>query len=144
LGHAERCRDVLDGLLLGRAHALPSLPVGRRDLIGHREHEASVVIELLIARLVIQQRRRVTQMAEGRILELLGVVELPVVHARLLGHDLVEKLALAMLGARLDVSLRHRHGLPEHPSVRRGDDHQARGVQHRGELVAADLSVRMR
>jgi hypothetical protein len=126
--HAQRRPDVLDRLLLGRAYLLASLPVGRGDLVGHGEHEAPVVIALLGGRLVLEQRGHVGQAVEPLVPELLGIVDLPAaLHARLLRHDLVEKLALAVLGTSLGVGLRHRYRLPEHPSVRRGDNEQARG-----------------
>jgi hypothetical protein len=101
--------------------------VGRSDLVGHGDHEAPVVIALLDRRLVFQQRRNVGQAVERLIPELLGIVNLAAaLHARLLRHDLIEKFALAVLGTGLDVGLRHRNRLPEHPSVRRCDDEQAR------------------
>jgi hypothetical protein len=127
ISHAQRRRDVLDRLFLRRGYLIPFLPVGRSDLVGHGEDEVPVVVALLDGRLVFQQRRRVAQTVDPLIPELLGIVNFPALHARLLRHDLVEKLTLAVLGTRLGVDLRHRHRLPEHSSVRRRDDEQARG-----------------
>src|ERR1700722_8474349 len=91
---AQRRRDVLDRLFLRRAYLLPFLPVGRSDLVGHGEHEAPVVIALLDGRLVFQQRRHVAQTVDPLIPELLGIVNFPALHARLLRHDLVERPTL--------------------------------------------------
>jgi len=113
-------------LFLGRAYLPASLPVGGGDLIGHREDEAPVVVALLDRRLVLKQRRRAAQTVEFQLPELLGTASSPALRTRPLRHDLVEKLALAVLGPRLGVDLRHRYRLPERPTVRRRDDEQAR------------------
>src|SRR3954468_540627 len=47
------------------------------------------------------------------------------VHLGLRADDLVEELALAVFGARLDVGLRYRDGLAERPTVSRGEHDQA-------------------
>src|SRR5580692_4231796 len=100
-GAVQRRGDVHDRLFLGRAYQLPSLPVGGRDLIGHGEDEALVVVALLDGRLVLKQCRHSAQTVELLLPELLGTAGLPGHRARPLRHDLVEKLALAVLGARL-------------------------------------------
>src|SRR6201996_172661 len=104
--HAQGRLDILDRLFLRRAYLLSSLPVGRSDLVGHGEHKAPVVVALLDGRLVFQQRRHVGQAVEPLIPELLGIVNVPAAfHARLLRHDLIEKLTLAVLGTSLGVGL---------------------------------------
>src|SRR5215471_16928202 len=58
------------------------------------------------------------------LFEFVGRVVSRVLHLGLCRHDLVEKLALAVLGTRFDIRLRHGDRLAEHATVRRGQhDH---------------------
>ena len=71
---AEGGGDLVDRRPLGVAHLLAALLVGPCDTLGHGEHEAPVVLDLLGARLLLQQLDRVTQVLKGVLPDLLGRV----------------------------------------------------------------------
>ena len=56
-GRAERRRDLLDGLRLRRAHALPVLPVGGGDLAGEGEDEVPVIIAFFVPQMLAAQHK---------------------------------------------------------------------------------------
>src|SRR6266567_8312478 len=83
-------------------------------------------------------------MPQAVILELLGRVISRVVHLGLRRHDLVEKLALSMLLARLHVGPRDGDRLPESsPALRRDDDHAGawRTLEHEPPLVRREIGL---
>src|ERR1700733_2621681 len=105
---SERCCDLLDGLGLGGAHVLPFLLVCCRDFAREGEHEAPVIAEFLGRCLGLEQCHRVAEVLQPVIPEFCGRVIPRVIGLGFRRDDLVEKLALAVLGARFKVSLRHR------------------------------------
>src|SRR5450755_893550 len=94
-----RC-DLLDGFCLRGTHALPSLFVGGSHLVGQGEDEAAVVIAFLGGRLAIDQCHRVVEVPEPVVVEFFGRVVSGVVGLGSGGDDLIQELAVAMLGAR--------------------------------------------
>src|SRR5205823_2585363 len=73
---AEGGRDLVDRRLLGRADVHAVLAMRGGDLLGNREHEAPVVVDLVRRRLGREQRDRFTHPREHVLLEL---VDRPVV-----------------------------------------------------------------
>jgi len=107
--------------------------VGGGHLAGQGADEAPVVIAFLGGRLAINQRYRIAEVPEPVVPEFFGRVVPGVVHLGLGCHDLIQELAIAVLGARFAVGLRHRDRLAEHSAARRGDHDQAGGrrtLQH--------------
>src|SRR5712691_13157049 len=83
-------------------------------------------------------------MLQAMISELPGRVISRVVHLGLRRHDLVEKLALSMLLARLHVGLRDGDRLPEgSPALRRDDDHAGawRTLEHEPPLLRREIGL---
>ena len=67
---AQRRRNLLDGVGLGRAHALAVLPVRGGGLVRHGENEAPVAVDLLGRCLTLQHSYRVAQVLESVVPEL--------------------------------------------------------------------------
>src|SRR2546423_54390 len=140
---AERSADLLDRGPLRVAHrAVTALAVGVGDLLGQRDDEALVLLDLVRRRLALEQPDRIADALQARLLELLGRAVARVVDVRLRRDDLVKQLAGAVVLARLGVGLGHRDRLAEGAAALRGDDDQARArgaLQHdlpilRGEV----------
>ena len=61
-GRAERRRDLLHGLRLRRAHALPVLLVGGGDLAGEGEDEVPVIIAFFVPQMLAAQHKCLCRM----------------------------------------------------------------------------------
>src|SRR5207247_9852408 len=131
LGTAEGSGDLVDRRPLGLADARSTLPVRVGDLLGEREDEASVALDLVRRGLALEQLDGVLQMLQAVLPQLLDRVVARVVDLGLRRDDLVEQLALAVLLARLDVRLGDRERLAARSSALGGDDDHARA---RGSL----------
>src|SRR5689334_16043124 len=130
-GDPERPLHLVDRLALGLAHALAAepedaLPVGLRHVLGDPDDELLVLLGLLWRGFAPEQRRRIPQVLERVLLELLRRVVAGVVHLGLGRRDLVEQLRLSVASARLGVGLGDREGLAERAAPLGGGDHQAR------------------
>src|SRR5437016_934465 len=71
---AEARRDLLEGRLLGVADRLSVLTVRIRHLVGERDDEAPVVVDLLGSRLLLQEADGVAEMLQPMLLELVDRV----------------------------------------------------------------------
>src|SRR5438093_750717 len=88
--------------------------------------------------------QRLADLEQAGLLELVDRVVARVVAFRLRRDDLVQKLALAMLPARLDVSLPHRDRLADRSAALGGDDDQAcarRPLADQVPLVLREVSL---
>lgn len=94
-----------------------------------------VAIELRSRRLAPKQRHRVVEVLESVAPELFGRAVFRVVRLGLGRHDLVEERALAVLGARFEVRLRHRDRLAEHPPPFRPPVISDRSRDHGGAMM---------
>src|SRR5208283_3082897 len=73
-GGSERRCDLLDGLGLSGAHALPFLLVRFRDLARESEDEAPVIVEFPGRCLALEQCHRVTEVLQSVLPEFCGRV----------------------------------------------------------------------
>src|SRR4051794_17138009 len=90
---AERATDLVDRGALLVADALVALG----DLLGQREDEAPVAVDLLGARLGLEHLDRLAQLLARMLLELVERMEPRVVALGLRRDDLVEQPALPVL-----------------------------------------------
>src|SRR5205085_9654772 len=130
---AQSRLDLLDRGALGFAYLGSVLAVGARDLVRERQHESTKFLNLVWARLALEQLHSVPQMLEAVILELLRRVVARAIDLGSCGDDLVEQLAGAVLLARVHVRLADRERLTERsPVLCRRDDHAGsrRSLQH--------------
>src|SRR5437660_5384569 len=144
VGVAETCSDVGDRRSLGLAHARSALSVCAGHLVGEREDEAPVALDLTWCRLTLEQLDCVPQMLQSVLLEFLNRVVARVVELGLGRDNLVEQLALAVLLARLNVRLRYRERLADRASaLGREDDHAGarRSLEHEVPLLRCEVSL---
>ena len=141
---AERGRDVRDRRLLAGAHRLPVFPVRVGDVVGQREHEPAVVVDLVGCRLLQKHLDRVADVLQPGGLHVIDRVEEVVIDLGLGGRDRVEELAAAVLLARLAIGLRDREALLERAAPRcAGHDQPSgrRALQHRVPLLLGEITL---
>src|SRR4051812_26825345 len=86
----ERAGDLVDRRLLSRADVHAILVVRGSDLLGDRQDEAPVVVDLLGRRLGLEQSDGLAQAPENMLLELVDRPGVRVVALGPAGGDLVE------------------------------------------------------
>src|SRR5579859_6528770 len=141
---SERLRNLVDRPALRVADRLAAFPVGVCDLVGQREDELPVVLDLLGCRLLREHGDGVAEMLQACLPELFRGVVARVVALGLRGDDLVEQLAGAVVFARLDVRLGHRDRLAKAPASLRRDDDQPRArrpLEDQRPLVGREVGL---
>ncbi len=107
--------------------ASPCFPVRVGDVVGQREHEPAVVVDLVGRRLLLEHLDRVADVLQPGGLHVIDRVEEVVIDLGLGGRDRIEELAGAVLLARLAIGLRDREALLERPAPRRAGHDQPGG-----------------
>jgi len=120
-GRVQSLRDVVDRRLLGLTDVVTMLPVSRCDLVGQGDDEPAIFFDLFRRRLGRKERDRITKVLQSVPPQLLGRAVVRVIPFRFRCDNLIQKFALAVLLACLDVGLAHRDGLAKRASSLGGD-----------------------
>jgi hypothetical protein len=104
VGYAEARADRVDRRPLGVADSRAALSVHARHLLRDREDKSPTAFNLVRRRLALEQLDRVARGLQAALRELLRRSIAGVVDLGPDGDDLVQRLALALLFARLSVA----------------------------------------
>src|SRR6476660_9295659 len=104
-GRVQGGHNLVDRRLLGLAHVLAVLAVRSCDFVGQVDDELAVLRHLNWRGLALEQLDRVAHVLQCVLLELVRGVVVSVIAFRFRRYDLIQKLALTVLLARLRVGL---------------------------------------